>query len=125
MPLGSSVFCDTQEEQRFMQHGALLYLCFMFARGFAVILLLGILGVEVTRMVSCRLAFVSFVTLKKNRALCNMVHYHICASCWCVVLQPFFVWWNGRGGLPEWSPAIPDLTQRGLFLWGWGEILSL
>jgi chorismate-pyruvate lyase len=81
MPLGSSVFRDTHKEQRFMQDGVLLYLCFMFARGFAAISLLGGLGVEATRMVSRRLAFVSFMTLKKNRALCKMVHYHICASC--------------------------------------------
>jgi len=44
--LGSSIFCDTQEEPRFMQDGALPYLCFMLVRGFAAITLLGGLGVE-------------------------------------------------------------------------------
>ena len=46
MPLGSSVFRDTQEEPCFMQDGALPYLCFMLVRGFATISLLGELGVE-------------------------------------------------------------------------------
>jgi hypothetical protein len=35
--LASSVFRDTQEKPRFMQDGALSYLCFMFVRGFAAI----------------------------------------------------------------------------------------
>jgi hypothetical protein len=46
MPLGSSVFRDTHENPRFMQGGALPYLCFMLVRGFAAISLLGGLGVE-------------------------------------------------------------------------------
>jgi hypothetical protein len=45
MRLGSSVFRDNHEEPRFMQDGALPYLCFMFLRGFATILMLGGLGV--------------------------------------------------------------------------------
>jgi len=46
MRLGSSVFRDNHEEPRFMQNGALPYLCFKLVRGFATISLLGGLGVE-------------------------------------------------------------------------------
>jgi len=40
----------------------------------------------------CRLAVPSFMTLMKKHALCKMEHYHICASCWCVVLRQFHCW---------------------------------
>jgi len=46
MALGSSTFSDNHEEPRFMQDGALPYLCFMLMRGFGTISLLGGLGVE-------------------------------------------------------------------------------
>ena len=86
--LGSSIFRDTQEEPRFMQDGALPYLFFMLVRGFPAITLLAGLGVEDRQNGLSRLTVPSFVILRKNRALCKMEHYHICASCWCVVLQP-------------------------------------
>jgi hypothetical protein len=44
--LGSSIFRDIQEEQHFMQDGALTYLCFMLVCGFAASSLLGGFGVE-------------------------------------------------------------------------------
>jgi hypothetical protein len=46
MSLGSSVFRDIQEDPRFMQDGALSYLCFMLVRGFVTISFLGGLGVD-------------------------------------------------------------------------------
>jgi len=46
MALGSSAFSDNHEETRFMQDGAVPYLCFVFVRDFGTISLLGGLGVE-------------------------------------------------------------------------------
>ena len=84
--LGSSVFCDTHEKPRFMQDGALLYLCFMLVRGFVAISLLGGMGVEDHQNGLMPLGSSVFRdTQEKPRFM------HTC-TCLCVALQPFHCW---------------------------------
>jgi hypothetical protein len=86
MSLGSSVFRDTHEEPRFMQDGALSYLCFMLVRGFEAISLLGGLGVEDHQNGIMPLGSSVFCDTQEKPSFMN-----IC-TCWCVALQPFHCW---------------------------------